>query len=79
MQLRDIPRTTASSLNPLIGPSAGDTMQNVNKFLDGQCNLIADRTPGTTLDGEMALYFLQAIGGAIRYETESKECGQTGA
>lgn len=73
MPLSQLSRNIANSLNPLIGGSSSDTMQNLICLLDGQCSLIADRTTGATLNGEMALYFLQVVGGAIRFESAKME------
>ncbi len=70
MPLSQLPRNVANSLNPLIGGSTSETMQNLISVLDGQCALIADRTTGATLNGELTLYFLQVVGGAIRFESD---------
>lgn len=79
MLFKDLTRNTASTLNPLIGMSTRDTMQNLIRLLDGQCSLIADRSAGVQLDGEMTIYFLQLVGGAVRYEAEAEHEGKTGS
>ncbi|MDE1715770.1 hypothetical protein PWG14_25210 [Chromobacterium amazonense] len=71
MQLKHITRNAACILNPLIGMTTRDTMQNIIRLLDGQCSLIADRSAGAQLDGEVTINFLQFVGGAVHYEAEA--------
>ncbi|WP_155419399.1 hypothetical protein [Chromobacterium subtsugae] len=64
-------RTIAHRLNPMIGNDTAETLQNLTALLRGHCMLIADRSRGTTLDGEATLYILQTITGALSFEANN--------
>ncbi|OVE48558.1 hypothetical protein [Chromobacterium violaceum] len=76
MLLNELPRDLACHLNPLIGSSTSDTMQNLIHLLDGQCSLISDRAPDIRLDGEMVHQFLKFVGGAVRFEASNAQDGR---
>ena len=61
-------RSEAQKLNPMIGPSCLETIDNLARLLDGQSELIADRSVGTRLEGEAVLYLLSTVSSALKYE-----------
>ncbi|WP_160309794.1 hypothetical protein [Chromobacterium subtsugae] len=55
----------------MIGNDTAETLQNLTALLRGHCMLIADRSRGTTLDGEATLYLLQTVSGALTFEANN--------
>lgn len=69
-------REVANYLNPMIGCSTKETLSNLVDLLQGQCMLIADRSKGTTLEGESVMYLLQAVAGALMFESKSQQASR---
>lgn len=70
MKRQSVPRALAQTLNPLIGASSNDTLCNLHSLLEGQAVLIADRSPGARVDGELSVQLLQLTAAAISYEIQ---------
>lgn len=66
-------REVANHLNPMIGGNTKETLSNLIDLLHGQCMLIADRSKGATLEGESVMYLLQAIAGALHFESSGRD------
>ncbi|QOD81910.1 hypothetical protein [Chromobacterium haemolyticum] len=66
-------RELAHCLNPMIGGNTKETLHNLVDLLQGQCMLIADRAKGATLEGESVMYLLQAVAGALMFESKSQQ------
>lgn len=70
MKRQLISRAIAQTLNPLIGATSNDTLCNLHSMLEGQAALIADRSPGTRVDGELSVQLLQLTTAALSYEIQ---------
>lgn len=68
MNRQPISRAIAQSLNPLIGATRTDTLCNLHSLLEGQATLIADRSQGTLIDGELSAILLQLTASVLNYE-----------
>lgn len=72
-------REIANCLNPMIGSNTKETLLNLVDLLQGQCTLIADRAKGATLEGESVMYLLQAVSGALQFESKAQQQTARGA
>ncbi|OHX10060.1 hypothetical protein BI347_19030 [Chromobacterium sphagni] len=71
MHYLHLTRDLAHCLNPMIGSSTRETLENLASLLKGHCSLIADRSNGTTLDGESTFHLLQAVAATLLFESEA--------
>lgn len=63
MNMQHIERAAAMQINPLIGASHNDTMQNLYSYLDSVACCMADSHADPAL-----AFFMQSIASTLRYE-----------